>query len=352
MQQDSFFDVHLLVFGTHLSQAHGLTIGEIEKDEFQISLQLNTSPSGDSPEAIVKSMAKTMEMFSDFWKASNYDLVFCLGDRYEMFAACASSVPFGIKLAHLHGGESTLAAIDNVFRHSISHMSLLHFACTEVYKNRLLEMLGNTALVSNCGALSYDNLEQLNLLSVVEFNELYQFDFSKPSLLVTFHPETIGFEKNTSYMNEFTSALKELTNFQFLISMPNADTTSNNIRKTWMRFIDEVPDRAKAVENLGTIGYLSAMKHCYCLLGNSSSGFAEAAYFPKWVINIGNRQKGRLETANIISCPIEKTSIINAINKIGTMQSALEPISVYGNGEAANNIVSIVKKWYAEKTFN
>ena len=135
LKKDNFFDVQLIVFGTHLSEKFGNTVNEIIADGFIPKARIETLPDGTSPKAISNAMGNTIKKFSDFWEKekSNIDLILCLGDRYEMFAAVSASVPFNIPVAHIHGGETTTGAIDNSFRHSITSMSKIHFASTHTH---------------------------------------------------------------------------------------------------------------------------------------------------------------------------------------------------------------------------
>lgn len=343
MREDKYFDISIIAFGTHTSSGHGHTIDAIKKDGFHISYELDTCPETDSPESIASSMGKTMTAFAEVWPQHQTDLVLCLGDRYEMFAACASTLPFNLPLAHIHGGETTLGAIDNAFRHSISHMSHYHFASTEVYRQRITELKQDTQHVYNVGALSFDNLRNLQLLSVEEFSNKFGIDLSQPTALITVHPETVAFEKNEIFIRIFIEALNELDGFQYLITMPNADTMGNMLRNHLEKYIAQNPGKAWGFENLGTIGYLSAMKHCSFMMGNTSSGFIEAAWFPKWVVNVGDRQKGRLATANILSIPFNKAQILETVQTLKTKQLPASS-NVYGDGHTAEKIIAILKQ--------
>lgn len=341
IQKDTFFQLEIIAFGTHLSFLHGNTIQAIEADGFDVKYQIETPMGDDSPNGIVRCMGKTMIEFSDFWNAHKFDLVFALGDRYEMFAACASSVPFGIKLAHLHGGEQTIGAIDDVFRHSITHMSSLHFAATENYRQRIVDLKNSDFQVYNVGALSIDNLKSLCLLSVDDFFQQFRIDLRIPTILITFHPETVSFSKNVFYVKELIDALWQINDYQFVFTMPNADTSGNMIREAINEFISAHP-MAVGVESFGTLGYLSCMKHCAMMLGNTSSGFIEASFFSKYVINLGERQKGRMMTENIYNCPIDQSQIVDAVNRFSTIRN-LSIEQPYGDGETAKRIVDIIK---------
>ncbi|GAA4464485.1 UDP-N-acetylglucosamine 2-epimerase [Nibrella saemangeumensis] len=342
LAQDSFFDLEVIAFGTHLSQRHGHTVDQIIADGFSVKHRVETIPAGDTPTDISQSMGTTMQAFSAVWPQETYDLVFCLGDRYEMFAAVASALPFNIPLAHIHGGETTLGAIDNAFRHAITVMAAYHFTTTDVYKKRVVELTASPEHVYNVGALSIDNLRQLKLLTKEEFNRKFAIDLGIPTTLITFHPETVSFEKNKEHIAELIDALEQLTGYQLVITMPNADTMGNYVREQLVRFIDRHA-QAIGIESFGTIGYLTCMKYCYFMLGNTSSGFVEASFFPKYVVNLGTRQAGRIITPNIINCDINSAKILEAVHSI-EKSPALAPISVYGNGNTAQQIVSILKQ--------
>ncbi|HRS53441.1 MAG TPA: UDP-N-acetylglucosamine 2-epimerase [Bacteroidales bacterium] len=344
LYNDKFFYPEIIAFGTHLSNKHGYTLNQIIKDGFKVSYSIKTISKGDTPYDINNSITKTIKKFNTIWNNTKYDLIIVLGDRYEMFAAALSAIPFNLPIAHIHGGEETKGAIDNVFRHSISIMANIHFTATELYKEKVIKLKGSKKNVFNVGALSIDNLKNMIFLSIEEFKTLYNIDLSKPSILFTFHPETVSFEKNILYIDEIIAALSELTNkYQIIITMPNADTMGNMIRKKLQNFVKANANVYK-VESFGSQGYLSCMKYCTFMLGNTSSGFIEASFFPKKVINLGERQKGRMVTPNIINTKINKNDILAAVEKVEHLNlNELDNINIYGNGNTADKIIEKLK---------
>nr|MBA2500478.1 UDP-N-acetylglucosamine 2-epimerase (hydrolyzing) [Chitinophagaceae bacterium] len=344
LQKDADIKLQLVAFGTHTSPAFGHTIDAILSDGFEITRTLPFVLDGQSPATVATSMARTLEQFANVWKELETDLIICLGDRYEMFAAVAAAIPFSIPVAHIHGGETTMGAMDNVFRHSLTHMSTLHFAGCEQYRQRIIDLTGNKENVFNTGALSIDNLSSLQLLNKDEFLTQFGVDLNKPTLLTTFHPETISFEKNETYARELCTALDKLTSqFQVLITMPNADTMGTVVRQQF-EILSKNNPAIFAFENLGILGYLSAMEHCAMLLGNTSSGFVEASYFPKWVINLGHRQAGRLMTENIINIGIEENKMVDAVYALkDKLVPALQ--HPYGDSHAAEKMINQIKKY-------
>lgn len=330
--------VQIIAFGMHTGTQFGRTVDAIRADGFPVEMELPFVLDGTTPSSIALSMARTIEQFSIVWESLPTDIILCLGDRYEMFAAVSASIPFNIPVAHIHGGETTLGAMDNVFRHSLTHMSTLHFTGAEAYREKVISLKGNEKGVFNTGALSIDNLSTLTLLTIEEFYTRFGVDLNKPTILTTFHPETVSFEKNGWYGKELAEALEELSSyFQVIITMPNADTMGSLIRTEMQSLARTNSNRVFVFENLGTIGYLSAMRYCSMLVGNTSSGFVEASYFPKWVINLGSRQDGRLFTQNIRSIPVEKNQIINTVMELRerSVPSLKHP---YGKGQAAKQI--------------
>lgn len=342
LQKDSFFKLEIIAFGTHLQEEFGYTINEIQNMGFSVKHKIVTQIKNDAPKDVSFSIGDAIVSFSDFWSKSDFDLVFALGDRYEMFAAVSAASPFDIDIAHIHAGETTLGAIDNTYRHSISLMSKYLFVTTEEYKERATSIVENSEHVFNVGALSVDNLMDQTFYTAEEFFDLFSIDLDIPSILTTFHPETVNLEKNEAYIDELLKALNILKNeFQVIITMPNSDTMGNMIREKITKF-SKNKDGIKVVESFGMKGYLSCMKECAFLLGNTSSGFVEAAFFPKWVINLGNRQDGRIITENIIPTPITEDTILAAVKSLKN-KTVPENVNIYGNGTASDNIISILK---------
>jgi GDP/UDP-N,N'-diacetylbacillosamine 2-epimerase (hydrolysing) len=340
------FELKIIAFGTHLSVFHGYTIDEIRKEGFEIKYTIDTMLLSDSCESISTTIGLTIIKFSSFWKDYNdqFDIVLCLGDRYEMFAAVMSGISFGVKFAHIHGGEKTLGAIDNTFRHSITHASFIHFASTEEYKNRIIQLLDEPSRVYYSGALSLDNLNSITLLSIDQFKSKWDIDLNQPTILFTFHPETINSNLNLAYTDEIVEAILSLEKFQFIITMPNADTCGNRVRKQFETKFEGCKN-IFLVENLGTQSYFTAMKYSQLLVGNTSSGIIEAASFKKFVVNLGSRQKGRAMSSNIINIEIKKDLIVDTINKT-VLMNMYEGENIYlnKNHTASSIIINVLKE--------
>lgn len=346
MQLNNQLNFELIVFGTHLSEKHGYTKKEIVNNGFNVHHEIETILDGDSAFIIATSIGHVIQKFARFWDDHklDFDIVLCLGDRFEMFAAVTASIPFGIKLAHIHAGEMTLGAIDNIFRHSISHSALIHFTSTTQYARRVEELVDHThPKIVNVGALSLDTVVDFVPMRTEVFKEKWLVDLALPTVLTTFHPETIDTFNNKCYTEILCEVIEKYADngLQFLITMPNADTSSNIIRETFTNRLSNYTN-VYMLENLGTSGYFTAIAQCSFLLGNSSSGIIEAASFNKYVINLGSRQQGRMHAENVIDCEFDFDLICNTINTI--KNKTWTGKNPYYNGGASDMIIETLNK--------
>lgn len=347
MHSDAYFDVRLIVFGTHLSSFHGKTIKYIQAENFKIDECIENIFASDTAASIATSMAVTTMKFAQLWEKNRYDLVFCLGDRYEMFSAVSAAIPYGVRFAHIHGGETTLGAIDNQFRHSLSIFSELHFVSTPSYSKRVEEIIGSNKDIYTVGALSLETLQYVKLLSTTAFKERFNIDMEQPTLLVTYHPETVANESNERNAKELIHALQKFPEYQIVITMPNADTSGNVMRQIYESYKQD-NQRVILVENFGTLGYFSCIKHSKLVIGNSSSGIIEAASFQKYVVDIGDRQKGRATSGNIIHASNDSRSIEGAILQ-GLSKGDFTGTNIYDKGGASKKIIEVIKQWNSKK---
>lgn len=344
IQADPDLQLHLIVTGMHLSPEFGLTIKGIEADGFAIGDRVEMLLSSDSPEAIAKSMGLGIIGMAQAYARSQPDILVVLGDRFEMYAAAVAALPFGIPVAHIHGGELTEGAIDDSLRHSISKLSHLHFVAMEEYARRVVQLGEEPWRVTITGAPSIDNLDSIELLSQQELEAKYGFSLDPAPLLVTFHPTTLEFADAAWQAKELLAAL-EGSGQRVVFTLPNADTGGQAIAQQIRDYV-QTHDEAAFIENFGTKDYLSLMRVAGAMVGNSSSGLIEAPSFALPVVNIGTRQGGRVAAANVIHVGYARTEIMKGID------TALRPefragliglINPYGNGKAAERIVDVLK---------
>lgn len=347
IKQDDFFALEIIAFGTHLSKSHGYTLCDIEKDGYDKIHVISSLVFNDDEQSISTSYGLTSLKFADFWAINKYDLVLCLGDRFEMSAAVQAGIPFDVRYAHFYGGDITLGAIDNIYRHQITLASMLHFTGTEEARTKVVSLIGRLESVYNVGSLSLDN--------VVEFEEMEKSAFygaygipDEEFALITFHPETISSQNNYDYAIAMRKALYELSDIIFLIiTMPNADTLGSLFRDEIALLKREKPNRVLLIENFGKTDYFNALNYSKILIGNTSSGIVEAASFGKYVVNVGERQKGRTQSCNIINASFNEDAIIMATQQALNL-GVYKGDNVYYKEKVVDFIVQILKE-YSEK---
>jgi len=348
------FDVRIVATGAHLSPEFGLTYQEIEKDGFIIDEKIEILLSSDTPSSISKSMGLAMISFADYFDKLNPDLLIVLGDRYETLAVAAAAMNQRIPIAHLYGGETTEGAIDESIRHAITKLSYLHFTSTDEYRNRVIQLGEHPDRVYNVGAIGIENILNEKLLLKDELEHELGISLSKPYAVVTFHPITL---ENNSSGNQIVSLLevcKEYKNLSFVFTKANADAEGRVINQYIDRYSRENKNIV-AFTSLGMKCYLSALKYCSMVIGNSSSGLLEAPSFGIPTVNIGDRQKGRLQSSSIINCEPTQESIKQAMDLAFSeefLQKAKVTVNPYGNGDTSRKIVEIIKEYLLHKKIN
>lgn len=349
IESDPELSLHLIVAGMHLVPRFGNTVQAIEDDGFKIADRVEMYPSSeshedDTPGGIARSMGQGVIAFAEAYTRKKPDLLVLLGDRFEMHSAALAALPFNIPVAHIHGGESTEGAIDDALRHSITKMSHLHFTSTEVYAQRVIQMGEEPWRVTVSGAPGLDNLNSLVLLTRQELSDRFGLALNRPTLVATYHPVTLEYRDTEAHLTEFLAALSGIKE-SIIFTFPNGDTGNRAVFEGIENFARR-HSRVQIVSSLGTQGYLSLMSHASALVGNSSSGIIEAASLELPVVNVGNRQRGRIHAKNVINVGNNRTEIINGLKTALSQQfrAGLSGIqNPYGDGSASERIVSRIK---------
>nr|WP_325257021.1 UDP-N-acetylglucosamine 2-epimerase [uncultured Oscillibacter sp.] len=347
LSEDDSLELRLAVTGTHLSEAFGMTVQEIEADGVPIDVKIPILQGPcDSPAEMSRVMAKAAERFGAYFQARRPDLLVVLGDRYEAFAVCAAAVSACVPIAHLSGGETTEGAMDECFRHCITKMSYLHFTAAEAYRKRVIQLGEDPERVFCVGELGVENALHEEMLSPEQLEAGLGFPLlRKPYVVTTFHPVTLEAGSAEEQLEELLAAIAERTDLHFLITKSNADIGGQGINEK----LDDFAKRAshcRVVASLGMRRYLSALKYALCVLGNSSSGLVEAPSFGIPTINIGNRQRGRIQAESVINCLPEKADILRALETACSpefRELAAKAANPYGDGNTAGKIHKAIK---------
>jgi UDP-hydrolysing UDP-N-acetyl-D-glucosamine 2-epimerase len=313
IERRSDLSLRILASGAHLSPEFGHTVDVIVADGFKVDEKLTTLLSADTPQAIAASTGLAVIAFAQSFAQNRPDILVVLGDRFEMYAAALAALPFAIPVAHIHGGEVTEGAIDEALRHSMTKLSHLHFVATDEYARRVVQLGEEPWRVTVSGAPALDDLDSMEYLSTTELEKRFGIVLDPLPLLVTFHPATLQFENVEAQMRELLAGL-EASGEPVLFTMPNADTNGRVV----MRMIDEyvqARSNAQVVVNFGRQAYFSMMRRVRAMVGNSSSGIVEASSFGLPVVNVGDRQRGRMRASNVIDVPNDRARIAEAIER-------------------------------------
>jgi UDP-hydrolysing UDP-N-acetyl-D-glucosamine 2-epimerase len=336
------FTLQVVATGMHLAPEFGLTYRQIEKDGFSLDARVEMLLSSDTPVGITKSLGVGVIGFADTFHMLKPDLLMVLGDRFEILAAAQAAMVAKIPIAHIAGGDTTEGAFDEAIRHSITKMSHLHFVTNEASARRVRQLGENPEHIYTVGSPGVDVIKHVTLLDRKTLETELGFTFRKRNFLVTFHPATLETFPAGKQFKELLSALDTFGNETGIIfTMPNADTDGRVIISLIEEYTASRP-QAKAYASLGQIRYLSAMAAVDVVVGNSSSGLYEAPSFKKPTVNIGDRQKGRLQASSTINCHPESADIVRAIKEALTKDCS-NTFNPYGNGNSAQQIVGSLK---------
>ena len=353
VQDDNSTQLQIIATNMHLSPKFGNTYQEIEKDGFAIDKKIPILEDGkDDANATLKSMAKALAGFADAYDELTPDMVVVLGDRYEILAAATAALIERIPIAHIHGGEITVGAYDDAIRHSITKMSHLHFASTEEYRKRIIQLGEQPDKVFYVGALGVENIKKLPFMGKEEIEEYIHFKLDGNIILVTYHPVTLGAHSAEQDIKEFLAALEERRDLRIVFTMPNSDTGSNVIVEAINKFVENNPNRAIAYKSLGLKRYLSVMKFCCAVVGNSSSGLLEVPSFGIPTLNIGDRQKGRIAADSVYNCDTDKFSILQGLDTIMSpsfKQKAAATHNPYDKEGTAQTIFDVISTYPLEQ---
>jgi UDP-hydrolysing UDP-N-acetyl-D-glucosamine 2-epimerase len=342
LRADPRIDLSLVATGMHLAPEFGLTWKRIEEDGFRVDRKVEMLLSSDTPAGISKSMGLAQIGYADALEQLAPDLLVLLGDRFEILPAAAAAAVARVPVAHIHGGERSEGAVDELIRHAVTKLSHLHFTSTEEYRARVVQMGEDPARVFNVGALGVDNILSLMPTPRAELERELGFAFGPRVLLVTYHPATLEAADAAAQFQALLGALDGLDPaLRFVFTKANADAGGRAINAAAEAYCAARPGRAALFASLGQQRYLSLMGMAEAVVGNSSSGIIEAPSLRVPTVNIGTRQQGRVRAASVIDCATDRDSIASALSTAlsPAFRSSLAGIpNPYGDGKAAPRI--------------
>ncbi len=342
---DADLNLRLIVTGMHLSPEFGLTYREIESDGFPVYEKVEMLLSSDTEVGVSQSIGLGIIGFSNSLARLKPDIMLILGDRFEILAAAVAAHIARIPLAHIHGGEVTEGSADEAVRHSITKMSHIHFPATEVYARRIRQMGEDPERIFNFGSPAVDNILRMDLPGREELSRDLGVELGERVAVITYHPVSLEEHTFEKQMKNILKAL-ETKDMTLVFTYANADAGGRVINRMIQDFMKTRPD-AYSFTSLGRRRYLGLLSIADLMVGNSSSGIIEAPSFGLPVVNIGDRQRGRVRAGNVIDCGTDPEEISRALGRALNKEfrdSLKDLISPYGTGNTSNRIIQVLKE--------
>ena len=341
----------LLVSGSHLSKKHGLTLNYVKKQNVGRLITININCGNVNENNLSKTFANAQTLYSKFFSSlkKKIDLTVVLGDRYEALAFASSCFFSKIPIAHIHGGEKTNGAMDDIIRHTITKLSNLHFVSNVEHKKRVLQLGENKSNVLICGLLGYENISNIKIKDKKTLEKKLQISFKNKIILISYHSvTTISNKQNTYQFREVLNALKNYNKCNIIFTSPNIDPGNIEIIEMINNFIEK-NENAYFYKSLGQELFFSLAKNSDIFIGNSSSGILEVPFLKVPVINIGKRQAGRYQFVKVSNTsPITK-KIIREIDKILNQKRKKIPSIRYQKKNVSSFIIKNILKKLRDK---
>ncbi|MBF0619478.1 MAG: UDP-N-acetylglucosamine 2-epimerase (hydrolyzing) [Candidatus Omnitrophica bacterium] len=346
VKEDADLCLQLIVTGSHLSEAYGLSAREISRDGFKMNEKVPILGPDDSLQAMACAMGKCLEGVARALGRLKPDMIVCMGDRYEMLSAASAAMACRIPVVHLSGGEITHGAMDDQIRHAITKLSHLHLVSTHEHRWRVIQMGESPERVFNVGEVGLADIRKLEYLSRLEIEKELAFRFLRKNYLVTYHPVTLEEDYGYRGLGALLTALDHQKDTLTIFTKCNADPAGKRFNRAIEKYVAARPGRTILFDSLGRKRYLSVLRQVDAVVGNSSSGIVEAPSFNVPSVNIGARQEGRARAASVIDCAADSGSIAKALVKACSAAFVRKTSRVKNpyEGKGIGHVVAILKK--------
>ncbi|MDI6710305.1 MAG: UDP-N-acetylglucosamine 2-epimerase [Bacillota bacterium] len=344
-------ELRLVVAGAHLAPWSGFSVREIERDGFPVAVRIENLPASDCPGTLARFVGVGLIEIASHFDSERPDIVLLLGDRYELFIPALAALLHRVPLAHLCGGEATEGSIDEQVRHAITKMAHIHFPSTIEYGRRIRRMGEEAWRIHVVGAPGVENILRGHFAGADELRREFGIDPDRPTLLVTYHPETLTSDTDTrGQVSSLIHALRQFPDLQQVITYPGTEVGFRAIVEAWEEY---AAGRTNVIlrKSLGSRGYLGLMRRAVAVVGNSSSGIIEAPSLKVPTVNIGDRQKGRIRADSVIdvSCTVEE--IIAGIRRAlydeefrRRLDNVVNPYDPYGDGNVSGRVIKVLEE--------
>jgi UDP-hydrolysing UDP-N-acetyl-D-glucosamine 2-epimerase len=343
--------LRLLVGGMHLSVRHGMTVDLVREDGFEpdalldwVGVPGSAAVAPEDAPADVQAAAALAAVGAEL-RAHPVDALVLAGDRFETAAAALAATVDRVPLVHLHGGEQTLGAFDDVLRHAITKLAHLHLVSHEEHARRVIALGEDPASVQVVGSPGLDAAARSDLPDRAALEADLGIALDAPVVLVTVHPATL--DADPALAARAVAAAMDLVPATYVVTLPNADPGAAEVRSVLVAAAAKGPARI-AVDALGERRYWGLLRVADAMLGNSSSAIVEAPAVDLPAVDVGDRQSGRRREANVIEAREEPSEVAGALRR------ALDPAFRAGlatarpallDGRAGERIAAIIAAW-------
>lgn len=330
--KDPNFEIHILVTGMHLLEKYGATINHVMEDRLGI---VHLLPNQHPNQTMESALSRTIEQISEVCTGNDFDLIVVHGDRIEALAGAIVGVLRNLPVAHIEGGEVS-GTVDGLIRHAVSKLSHLHFVSNEIAQKRLLQLGENLNSIYVIGSPDIDVMLFNELPNLNEVKNRYKIHFDDYGILI-FHPVTNEIEKLDESVVAVSEAIQD-SRKNFVVIKPNNDLGTEIVQAALVKLSD--PTRFIHLPSMRFEFFLQLLKSADFIVGNSSAGVREAAYFGVPAINIGSRQRNRHTNDLILNVDYKKSEILTAIESSFKLERI--PSQAFGDGKSGEKFARIL----------
>ncbi|WP_419875559.1 UDP-N-acetylglucosamine 2-epimerase [Candidatus Pristimantibacillus sp. PTI5] len=340
-----FLELELIVTGAHLSDSYGNTVNEISQDNFKIADRIESLLNSDQSSSRVKGLGIQLQGMIQTITRVNPDFLLVLGDREEAMSTALVGAYMNIPVAHIAGGDRVIGNVDDQIRHAVTKLAHLHFTTNEESAERIIKLGEESFRIFNVGNPGLDRIKSVPFLTKKELSEKMGFHIEETEPVVVLIQHVISTEIEEAYnqMKITMESVKEM-GIKTIISYPNSDAGGQQMIKAINEYRNE--PFIHVSKNIPRLEFINLLRHASCLLGNSSAGILEAPYLKLPVVNVGNRQKGRLHGENVQFVRHDPNEICQAVTKAIFDQEYIQKVKAsfnpYGNGDSSDKIADVL----------
>ena len=338
-------EIQLVVTGAHLSDSYGFTVDEIRSDGYVVADEVESLLNGDLAPTRVKGLAIQLQGIVQTVARLSPDILLVLGDREESITTALVGSYMNIPIAHVGGGDRAVGNVDDQVRHAVTKLAHIHFATNHESAKRILRLGEQSFRVFDVGNPGLDRLLQTPSVDVDELSSRLGFIIKddEPFIMLIQHVISTEIEQAYEQMKITLEAVCEL-GIKTVLSYPNSDAGGQQMIRA-IREYESFPF-IYAAKNIPRLEFVNLMRRAFCLLGNSSAGLLEAPLLKLPVINVGNRQEGRLHAENVEFVRHDKDEIVAALQRAVFDEDHRAKVRLcsnpYGDGHSSVRIADLL----------